>query len=293
MNQNLVSIGMPLYNAESFLKEALDSILNQSFEDFELIISDNGSTDKTAEICQEYAAKDERIRYYRHEQNRGAAWNFNYVFNLAQGKYFKWAADDDVCAANFLECCVEVLENEQSVVLSYPKTIFTKADGEKWWEGTSIAHLDSWKSHERYQAAITDFWCLAVFGLMRTDVLRKTSLIAPYYGSDKQLLVELSLMGRFQEVPEYLFFRRCHSDQSSRLSPQEREVWIDPTTVGRPKLLRHRGSIGYLRAIFKAKLSWKERIVCLNVLRQYVFSLKVWKNLFIQRTPSKVEEKSS
>jgi glycosyltransferase involved in cell wall biosynthesis len=90
-----VSIGMPVYNGEPFIREALDSLLTQTFTDFELIISDNGSTDATEAICKEYAAKDLRIRYVRHEENRGASANFWFVLNEAVGEYFMWAAADD------------------------------------------------------------------------------------------------------------------------------------------------------------------------------------------------------
>jgi glycosyltransferase involved in cell wall biosynthesis len=82
-----VSIGLPVYNGEAYIQNAIDSILFQSFTDFELIISDNASTDETEKICREYADKDLRVRYYRVEQNRGAAWNFNRVFKLSSGQY--------------------------------------------------------------------------------------------------------------------------------------------------------------------------------------------------------------
>lgn len=123
---------------------------------------------------------------------------------------------------------------------------------------------------------------------MRREVLGKTSLIAPYYGSDRLLLIELSLLGRFVEIPEPLFFRRCHSDQSSRLSMQERVVWIDPKTAKRPKFLRPRGLIGYFQAIFKAQLSWQERTLCLEVLTRYIFSRTIWKKFLLRRTATKV-----
>jgi glycosyltransferase involved in cell wall biosynthesis len=90
-----VSIGMPIYNGELFIREALDSLLAQTFTDFELIISDNGSTDATEAICKEYAAKDVRIRYVRQGENRGAVANFWFVLNEAVGEYFMWAAADD------------------------------------------------------------------------------------------------------------------------------------------------------------------------------------------------------
>jgi glycosyltransferase involved in cell wall biosynthesis len=287
-NKPRVSIGLPVYNGKQFLKEALDSILSQTFENFELIISDNASTDGTEEICREYAAKDRRIRYYRHEQNLGAAWNFNHVFELSTGEYFKWAAADDFCASNFLARCVEVLDNDPSVVVSCTKTIFTKSNGQRWWEGRSLTQLDSEKPHQRFQAVISDFWCLEVFGLIRKDLLSKTSLHKPYYGSDRLLLVELSLLGRFREIPESLFFRRCHSNQSSRLSPKEREVWIDPKADRRPKFLRPRGSLEYLRAILTTRLNWYDRMSCLNILSHHLFSLSNWKKFFFKRVPKAV-----
>lgn len=92
----LVSIGMPVYNGERYIRQALDSLLAQDYANFELIISDNVSTDGTQGICLEYAARDERIRYYRNETNLGALRNFNRVFELSSGKYFMWAAHDDV-----------------------------------------------------------------------------------------------------------------------------------------------------------------------------------------------------
>src|SRR3712207_6191103 len=109
-----VSIGLPVYNGEKFIREAIDSILNQTFEDFELIISDNASTDETAAICQTYAAQDRRVRYFRNLENIGAAGNHNRVFEAASGKYFKWAAHDDLCGPNFVAECVNVLDRDPS-----------------------------------------------------------------------------------------------------------------------------------------------------------------------------------
>src|SRR5688572_7662493 len=118
-----VSIGLPVYNGENYLSQALDSLLGQTYSDFELIISDNGSTDRTQEICRAYAIKDRRVRYFRSATNRGAAWNFNNVFALSSGKYFKWAAHDDICAPEFLERCLEVLECDPGIVVCFPKTM--------------------------------------------------------------------------------------------------------------------------------------------------------------------------
>ena len=112
-----LSIGMPIYNGDEFLKEAIESLLNQTFEDFEIIISDNASTDQTQQICRYYADLDPRIRYYRCKENLGAAWNYNRVFELSYGEYFKWAAHDDYCAPSFFERCVEALDRDRNIIL--------------------------------------------------------------------------------------------------------------------------------------------------------------------------------
>src|SRR5947209_962278 len=112
-----VSIGLPVYNGAQYLREAVESILDQTFMDFELVISDNGSSDDTELICRQYAEKDQRIRYYRYETNRGPGWNSHHVFELSRGEYFKWLAHDDRCAPQFLEKCVGALDANRSAVL--------------------------------------------------------------------------------------------------------------------------------------------------------------------------------
>ncbi|UBF27329.1 glycosyltransferase [Kovacikia minuta CCNUW1] len=125
-----VSVGLAVYNGENYIREAIDSILAQTFEDFELIISDNASTDKTQEICLEYAARDQRIRYDRADRNRGAAWNQNRVFELSTGTYYKLAAHDDVIAPDYLAKCVAVLDQNPAVVLchSWTRSINEKSE---------------------------------------------------------------------------------------------------------------------------------------------------------------------
>ena len=98
-----VSIGIPVYNGEKFIRKRLDSVLAQTFKDYELIISDDASTDSTPEICKEYISRDNRIRYIKHDRNMGMTWNFNFVLNEAKYDYFVWGAQDDIWHPNFLE----------------------------------------------------------------------------------------------------------------------------------------------------------------------------------------------
>ena len=116
-----VSIGMPVLNGENYIEPAIRSILAQTYSDFELIISDNASQDRTEEICLYYAKKDRRIRYHRNDSNIGAARNFNRTVELAKGQYFKWAAHDDTLAPEYLEKCLEVLEQDESLILCFPE----------------------------------------------------------------------------------------------------------------------------------------------------------------------------
>ena len=125
-----VSIGMAVYNEARFVRQGLDSLLAQEFCDFELIISDNASEDATAEICRDYASRDHRIRYYRNERNLGAVENFNYVFKLSLGEYFMWANGHTVWSPEFISSCVQVLQQDPSIMLCYPQTAWTNAQGE-------------------------------------------------------------------------------------------------------------------------------------------------------------------
>lgn len=280
-NKPRVSVGLLVYNGELFLKEAIDSILAQTFKDFELVISDNGSTDRTEEICRTYAAKDERIRYYRNEQNLGAGWNFNRVFELSRGEYFRWACHDDVCAPEVLERCIEVLDRNPAVVLCYPKTIIINEHGEqveKYFDGF---HLQSSKPHERFQRYHNlvryGHGCHPLYGVIRANILKTTSLIGSYPSSDLVLLGELTLHGEFYEVPEYLFFKRDHPHSSVRAHHafRKRIAWYDPAKKGQLHLTRWKWLSEYLAAIRRVEMSWDEKTRCyIQVVKWSIWNWK-------------------
>lgn len=207
-----VSIGLPVYNGERYIAEALDSIISQTYTDFELIISDNASTDRTEEICRDYVSRDGRISYHRNETNKGAAWNYNRVFALSQGDYFKWASHDDRCAPTFLERCVEVLDRFPEVMVAYPRTAVIDERGEIIEIKEDDLPLDSPDVVERFSSCLKPMKLChnVIFGLIRRNFLAGTRLIGTYLASDRCLVAELSLYGPFKEVPERLFFRRKH-----------------------------------------------------------------------------------
>lgn len=269
-----VSIGLPVYNGERYLEEALQSLLSQTFEDFEIIISDNASTDRTGEICQRYVARDGRVRYYRNAQNLGAAPNFNRAVELASGEYFKWACHDDLCSPEYLERCVAVLDRDPSVVLCHALTRIIDDKG---------AAIKDFKHHlvkpsaglppnaaarvpeERFNRMIYEVSCYPVFGLMRLDALRKTRCIEAYAHGDGVLLAKLALLGRFHEIPEYLFLNRDHptrSDQMARSHYYAYAAWFDTNKIGQISLPYWRMLFGYLQAVSETRLSFKSRLWC-------------------------------
>ena len=147
----LVTIGLPVYNGENFLESTLDSILNQTHSNLELIISDNASTDNTCEICRKYLEQDSRIKYFRNDKNVGAAENYNIVTRLAKGKYFKWAAHDDTFALTFVEKCLDVLEKNHEYILCYSQLIFIDTEGNELEKISNELFFESNSPSERYK----------------------------------------------------------------------------------------------------------------------------------------------
>jgi glycosyltransferase involved in cell wall biosynthesis len=255
-----------VYNGEHYLAFALDSILGQTFTDFELIISDNASTDRTEDICKAYAARDERIHYTRNDQNIGATRNYNRVFELAKAPLFKWAAHDDVLAPRFLEECVAVLERDPSVVLAHTKTKKIDEQGRVTGSYETRMVTDGPSPSSRFHDLIlARHPCTAVFGVIRRDVLAHTPLIGSYVGSDRNLLAELGLWGRIVEIQEYLFYRRDHPEASiSKYNEYERLEWFEPRLRGKINLVNWRNGLEYFRTVARTPLSWRERLTCLH-----------------------------
>lgn len=201
---------MPLYNAERYVREALDALLAQDYPNFELIISDNDSTDATASICREYAARDRRIQYHRAESNMGAVWNFRRVFELSRGEYFMWAAFDDLRAPQYLSRCVEALEARPEAVMCCTDIHIIDQDGRDVGEtdfprGIRMAGREV---SERVRAISRSLYWYDFYGLMRREVLAETRLPQPSWGFDVILMLEMCLRGEVLLVREKLFSYR-------------------------------------------------------------------------------------
>ena len=206
-----LAIGLPVYNGEDYLEETLLSLQKQTFQDYTLVISDNASTDRTGEICQTYASMDPRIHYLRNEKNIGAYQNWYRVFELSSSEYFASVADDDLYAPEYMQKCIDLLDCDPSVVLCYSKTKVIDESGNILGDFTVEVDTTSPNPHDRlYNVLAIDALCIQLYGVMRSTALRSTKVYVGYYGCDRNTLFELSLLGKLQEIPEYLFFHRLY-----------------------------------------------------------------------------------
>lgn len=227
-DRHRVSIGLPVYNGENYLSDAINSVLVQTYTDFELIICDNGSTDRTEGICRRYADADPRIRYHRNPRNLGASTNFRQTFELSTGEYFRWLAHDDVLAPEYLERCVAALDREPDAVLAQPRVGVIDAKGRVVAVHDNNPRASSPRLSERFALLVRpprNYW--EAFGLIRREVLAKTDLLAPFSCSDVVLCIELGLLGRFVLIPDPLFLNRHHPERFSQA------VLVDRTAAWR------------------------------------------------------------
>jgi len=212
-----VTVGLPVYNGEKSLAQAIESILAQTYRDFELVICDNASTDHSPDICREFARRDPRVRFFQTKRNFGAARNFNRTLELARGKYFRWHAHDDVAAPTYLEKCVQTLDEHPEVALVYPRRQYMTVDGrpmrneEFWLDANAHASLHD-MTFDRLLDIHSSYFVVMEFGLMRTETLRQTGRMGAYITADAVLLPELLFRGRFHEIPEILFYQRVHEE---------------------------------------------------------------------------------
>ncbi|MBV8070574.1 MAG: glycosyltransferase family 2 protein [Acidobacteriaceae bacterium] len=224
-----VTLAMPVYNGERYIEEAIRSILAQDFTDFELVITDNASTDRTEEICRGFAATDSRVRYVRNERNLGAARNYNRGFELANGEYLKWCAHDDLISPNCIGELVRALDGNPKAVLAFPKTECIDESG------APIPLLGEHQLPEtvgvpparRFMIALLQGGMMySMFGMFRVNMLRKTLLHGPYYSSDRALLAETGLLGEFVQVPGAIFYNREHRTRSVNVNDKmARALW--------------------------------------------------------------------
>jgi glycosyltransferase involved in cell wall biosynthesis len=270
----LVSVGVPVYNGANYLREALASLVGQTWADLEIVVSDNASTDNTEDIVREFATADPRVRYHRQSVNLGAAGNYNFTLEHATGAFFMWAAHDDLRAPRFLELALEEYGEQPGASCVFAQSARIGPDGTQHHTMRRPDALLSNDVAQRMRAAIV---CrhpgVIIFGLIRRELLLKTGRHGDYPGADRVLAVELALAGTLVELPEVLFFNRDHPDRYVRIkdrpdaaSDRLQEAWWDPGRANRIVFPAWSRFGGYLRAIRSAPLSPADKRRCYMAL---------------------------
>ena len=278
-----LTIGLPVYNGEKYLAESFEALLGQTYEDFELIISDNASADGTADICRRYENMDSRVRYLRQERNIGASPNHDFLLRQARGELFKWAASDDLYARDLIKRCVEALDEYPDVILAHCYTAAIDDAGNVTQSLPYPLKTNSLRAPERFRTMLIgtgeyDYGLLRAddnYGVMRTAVLRRVTPQGSYYHADRVFTTEVTLHGRFYQIPEWLYFRRDHSDRPQHATPTVRG-WCGNLDPRRKNRILHPTTrllaefpLGYVTAILRAPLSWADRRECFRILAEW------------------------
>jgi glycosyltransferase involved in cell wall biosynthesis len=262
----LVSLGVPVFNGEQFLVECLDGLVAQDYTDIEIIVSDNGSTDATQEIVRDFCSRDERIVYERHEENRGAAWNYNNCVHRSRGAYFSWTAHDDVRPPKFVSASIEGFRSVGGDAASvYGTSDFIDETGALIGPDEDELHVRSSRPHVRLAAALASVnFAAPVFGLLARDVLDRTRLIDSFAASDYVLICELAMLGPIVQIEEMTLGRRLHPGSSREANRSRADVvaWFDPSGSQSRLSDRQRLLLEYERSVGRLGLGWSDRALC-------------------------------
>jgi glycosyltransferase involved in cell wall biosynthesis len=285
MSQPIVSIGLPVYNGEDYIEKCLSSIVAQTYENLEIIVSDNRSTDATFEICKRFAREDDRVRLLRNEKNLGAVPNMNKVVEAAGGKYFHWIGHDDYLRPEFVTQCVRALEADNSVVTAYSKSDVVDERNSRIHEKRQVDfNLDAPQPSRRWRRFFERWYpegglVDVFFGVTRLEALRKTRLLKDYPSNDVILFAELALYGKFTRVADGLFVRRDHPDRSYRRRNISIYEWLsadhDDQVV---HLTRLNHLMDHFRSVRRRGLGRADRLSCYQTilacfLRHYYYDI--------------------
>jgi glycosyltransferase involved in cell wall biosynthesis len=286
-----VTIGLPVYNGEPFLVSTLDSLLAQTYTNFEIVVCDNASTDGTAAIVQEYAARDDRIHYYRNERNMGAVYNYNRTLKLARGEYFKWSAADDVIRPEFLALCVAALEANPALVMAYSRAAFIDEHDRVIYRFEDVVQLEEWPKEvlPRAEQALAALFRdgssahVLIFGVVRTATLRAMRPLGNYFGCDWPAVTELALSGEIYEIPQVLSFFRRHAGSSStyrrKPSAEAQQQFYDPSVTGRlrQEFQLRRRYLEVFRSIARAELPPDQRAAVALAAARSILRRALWR----------------
>jgi glycosyltransferase involved in cell wall biosynthesis len=263
----LISIGVPICNEEQFLIESLEALLGQTYPNLELLISDNASTDNSARICADFAARYDNVYFHRFDTNQGAIANFRKVLDDANGDYFMWASGHDLWQPNYIEACYEMMQRWPQAVVAFGSTNWVGTSGEP--HSTQSGWTDTRGMHPiaRYMAI---YWgnMNPILGLTRTDALRGCGLVDSA-GADLVVLTQLALLGDFVHADATSWSRRefreeqAYADKLKRY--QSDQYGLDRSRLGRLFPLA-RLPIELLRAVVASPISLGQKLLLLPLL---------------------------
>jgi len=272
-SQRLVTIGVPVYNGADLLTRTLDSLLGQTYGALDVVISDNASTDATAAICEHYAQRDGRIRYFRQPANVGAPANWNFVARQARGAYFKWASASDLCHPDMVVRYVRVLEERPDVALCFGRTVFIDDDDRALGEAVADFAVLEERPADRFRRICHELRLNnAQSGLIRVDALRRTHLDRRYPHGDKVLMAELALQGKFVLLDDVLLYRRGGAAHfTGTRSPQAMVQMFRPGERRQLPFLNWRRHLDYLISALRAPVPVSERLAAGHAALQSLY----------------------
>lgn len=277
IDQPLVSVGIPTYNRPEGLRRTLECMTQQTYNNLEIIVSDNCSPDcKTEAVVREFMEKDSRIQYFRQNENKGMAFNFQFVLEEATGKYFMWAADDDGWEPSYVSCLVEALESNPGAVLSFCHLDFIPVNKEpytcrnKWSKISGRSIFYRLLFFHTYDPRVANAY--HIYGLMRKDILLKCGglekRVDVYCGWDIVTLFHLLCYARFIKVDKLLFHYSVGNPLTESLSQRlERQSFYSLVTKYLKWLIAWHQHFHILRVIVKeTSLKYPQKIILLVML---------------------------
>jgi glycosyltransferase involved in cell wall biosynthesis len=268
MSEPTITIGLPVFNGEARLSEAIRSLLSQTFDDFIIVASDNSSADRSADILAEFARSDRRVVVHRHERNRGAAWNFNFVASKAHSRFFMWAAHDDLWRSDCLSLFVNSMEDQPDAALVYCHAVPIGNHNQPVRAPCAGFANMADPPAERLKR-IVGSWEIhsAVCGMYRTEMLKRTRLFQPCLASDIVLLAELAVLGKTVEIEDECAFKRIPEPESAYRSRAEQLRYVsDPSAKHRvPELIGAHVTREVVRGILNLPIPLSSRVALAGV----------------------------
>jgi len=264
MSEPKVIIGLPVYNGQKYLGSAIESHLAQSFGDFSLVISDNGSTDATPDICNDYAMKDKRVKFLRSAENRGLLWNHRRVMEAIESpkQYFRWAGGDDIMEPALLQTMVSVLETRPEVVAVMPDTKNIDGEGEIIGSMAPTLDLQSTNAYERARKIrLASYQHVIAYGLLRASTLEAMRTGPNYIGWDPIFIWELAIRGQVVQAEGPALLRRFHPGSISHVKTEkEMKKWVEPNSTVGMNFPHWTWAYESVRALFACPLPIDERM---------------------------------